>query len=212
MAVKLGNHVTVAHHPDRGTVTIELSEQSVMGLYASGVVFMIGGLIGLTRGMQRGRKSDKCECSMCRGLYRNPKVLGTGFFGEATLVTRQNRPFVLKKVGCNTVNLANQALQEAAVLQRLKHPNVVRFEDVFLHRHDNGGCSVSIVMEFCSGGDLIDRLECTRGQLALSELTVLGYLESLCHALHHVHCCGVLHRDLKSSNIFVSRLDREVKV
>ena len=67
-------------------------------------------------------------------------------------------------------------------------------------------------MEFCAGGDLIDRLECANDERPLSELQVVRFLESLCHALHHVHCCGVLHRDLKSSNIFVSRHDREVKV
>ena len=67
-------------------------------------------------------------------------------------------------------------------------------------------------MEFCAGGDLIDRLECRMSEKPLSELQMLRFLESLCHALHHVHCCGVLHRDMKSSNIFVSRHDREVKV
>ena len=67
-------------------------------------------------------------------------------------------------------------------------------------------------MEFCAGGDLIDRLECRLGEKPLGELTMLRFHESLCHALHHVHNCGVLHRDLKSSNIFVSRNDREVKL
>ena len=123
---------------------------------------------------------------------------------------RQGKPYVLKMVGCDSINEANAALTEASCLQRLKHPNVVRFEDVFLHRHDNGGCSVSIVMEYCAGGDLIDRIECPKKPL--SELSMLRFLESLCHALHHVHCGGVLHRDLKSSNIFVGRHDREVKV
>ena len=48
----------------------------------------------------------------------------------------------------------------------------------------------SQVMEFCAGGDLIDRLECRLGEKPLSELKMLCFLESLCHALHHVHCCG----------------------
>ena len=40
----------------------------------------------------------------------------------------------------------------------------------------------------------------------------MQFLEMLCYALHHVHCSGILHRDLKSSNIFVSRRDRDVKL
>ena len=67
-------------------------------------------------------------------------------------------------------------------------------------------------MEFCAGGDLIDRLECTRGERPLSEITVVRFLQMLCHALHHVHSCGMLHRDLKSSNIFVAAHDRTVKL
>jgi hypothetical protein len=46
----------------------------------------------------------------------------------------------------------------------------------------------------------------------VSPSQVVGYLETLCQALHHVHCCGILHRDLKSSNIFVTRNDTTVKL
>uniref|UniRef100_A0A7S4BYH8 non-specific serine/threonine protein kinase n=1 Tax=Chrysotila carterae TaxID=13221 RepID=A0A7S4BYH8_CHRCT len=122
------------------------------------------------------------------------------------------KPYVLKRIGCDTVNAANQALVEAACLQRIKHPGVVRFEDVFLHRHENGGCSVHIVMEFCAGGDLIDRLQCRRNELPLTEVKMLEFLSTLCRTMRHVHECGILHRDLKSSNVFVTRNDRTVKL
>jgi len=128
------------------------------------------------------------------------------------LVVRCGRPYVLKNIGCSTVNAANQALLEAACLQRIQHPGVVRFEDVFLHRHDNGGCSVVIVMEFCAGGDLIDRIQCARGEMPLTEAQILHFLASLCRTLGHVHGCGILHRDLKSSNIFITRNDRSCKL
>ena len=42
---------------------------------------------------------------------------------------RQGKPYVLKMVGCDSINEANAALTEASCLQRLNHPNVVRFED-----------------------------------------------------------------------------------
>ena len=125
---------------------------------------------------------------------------------------RGGRNYVMKKIGCQSINAANRALQEAACLQRLHHPGVVEFMDVFLHRHDNGGCSVQIVMEYCAGGDLIDRLECRRDESPLTERQVLAFFELLCRALHHVHACGILHRDLKSSNIFVTLHDRAVKL
>lgn len=49
----------------------------------------------------------------------------------------------------------------------------VRFEDLLMHRHANGGCSVLIIMEYCAGGDLIDRLECRADERALTELQAL---------------------------------------
>ena len=211
----LDGAVNVTHDRTRRVVTIELTENAVLGAYLSGCAFLIGGLIAgctIFKRQQSQRSTEPCACASCRGLYLFRRELGTGGYGRANLVVRQGRPYVLKMVGCDSINEANAALTEASCLQRLNHPNVVRFEDVFLHRHDNGGCSVCITMEFCAGGDLIDRLECRLGEKPLGELSMLRFHESLCHALHHVHCCGVLHRDLKSSNIFVSRHDREVKL
>ena len=212
----LRRHVSISHDSERHVITIEVSEDAVLASYLSGMCFLIGSVIAgcalYRRHQDQQRNTEACTCASCRGQYRIRKELGTGGYGRAHLVMRQGKPYVLKVVGCDSINEANAALTEASCLQRLNHPHVVRFEDVFLHRHDNGGCSVSIVMEFCAGGDLTDRLECRLNERPLSELTGCRFLESLCHALHHVHCCGVLHRDLKSSNIFVSRHDRDVKL
>ena len=76
-------------------------------------------------------------------------------------------PTFRNQISCASVNDANQALLEAACLQRLNHPGVVKFEDVFLHRHESGVCSVMIAMEHCAGGDLIDRMVCCSYSIAL---------------------------------------------
>ena len=151
--MKIGRHVAVRHNLETRTVTIEMTEETVLGCYLSGCAFLIGGLIaGCTIWQRSARKAERCECASCFGLYRDrdDKPLGTGGYGEARLVMRQGKPYVLKRVGCETINSANAALKEAACLQRLIHPHVVRFEDVFLHRHDNGGCSVAIVRCYIS--------------------------------------------------------------
>ena len=156
----MGRHLSVSHNAERRVVTIEMTEEAVVGCYLSGCAFLIGGLIAGCTLWQRSRhtKSEACACASCRGLYRNAKPIGHGGYGEAMLVSRGGKPYVLKRVGCDTVNMANAALQEAATLQKLNHPNVVRFVDVFLHRHDNGGCSVAIVSNTPRARALIDRL------------------------------------------------------
>ena len=54
--------------------------------------------------------------------FRMYRVLGKGGFGEASLALRNGKTIVLKKIGCASVNDANQALLEASCLQRLSHP------------------------------------------------------------------------------------------
>lgn len=140
--------INVTHDRTRRVVTIQMTEQAVLGVYIATCSFLIGGLIAgcsVYKRQQSQRNSEPCACASCRGLYQFRRELGTGGYGRANLVVRQGRPYVLKMVGCDSINEANAALTEASCLQRLNHANVVRFEDVFLHRHDNGGCSVSIV-------------------------------------------------------------------
>jgi len=207
--------IELRHHPEKGTVSIELSEAAVLLLYFSGIAVLISGIsLGccLWQRNQQKKKEEACECPCCSGLYRERHKLGTGGFGEAALVQRAGRPYVVKSIACRTVNQANQALLEAACLQRLRHPGVVRFDEVFLHRPERGGCSAVIVMEFCAGGDLNDRLECSRGEAPLTERQHISFLEQLVAALKHVHAAGILHRDMKSSNVLVTRSDKAVKL
>ena len=108
-----------------------MTEKAVLGCYLTGCVFLIGGLIAgcSVYKRQQNRNKEPCACASCRGQYRVRKELGTGGYGRAHLVVRQGKPYVLKMVGCDSINEANAALTEAACLQRLNHPNVVRFED-----------------------------------------------------------------------------------
>ena len=59
-------------------------------------------------------------------------------------------------------------------------------------------------MEHCDGGDLYTKINRQRGRL-LSEATVLGYFVQLCKAVQYIHDRKILHRDIKSQNIFVTR-------
>ena len=43
MRATIGRHISVQHNASRGVVTIELTEEAVLGCYASGCAFLIGG-------------------------------------------------------------------------------------------------------------------------------------------------------------------------
>ncbi len=58
-------------------------------------------------------------------------------------------------------------------------------------------------MEYCEGGDLFMKINRQRGRL-LPENVILIYFVQLCRAVEYIHERKILHRDIKSQNIFLS--------
>ena len=86
-------------------------------------------------------------------------------------------------------------LNEARVLARLSHPNIVPVHDV--GRTDDGrGFVVSM---YVSGGDLAARLK--GGRPAFIESAKL--VAALCDAMHYAHTRDLFHRDIKPANILL---------
>ncbi len=58
-------------------------------------------------------------------------------------------------------------------------------------------------MEYCEGGDLFMKINRQRGRL-LPENVIVTYFVQLCRAVEYIHERKILHRDIKSQNIFLS--------
>ncbi len=86
-------------------------------------------------------------------------------------------------------------LNEAKVLAKLEHPNLVPLL-AFLEI----GTRAFIVMPFIKGITL-ERMMRRQGRLSID--IVVDLFDQLCAAIEHVHRHGVLHRDLKPSNVIV---------
>jgi len=139
------------------------------------------------------------------GRYNTIRRLGAGNFGTCWLVQDTHEGMIGKVVkqvfiGGLSPDETVDALKEAKLLQSLKHPNVVGYYDAFVQ----GGQFVCIVMEYCDSGDLGQAVQrkASLGQ-TFGEAQIMEWTIQLLLALRYLHDRKVLHRDIKTKNIFV---------
>lgn len=113
--------------------------------------------------------------------------------------------FVMKKINLTKTNekTVKASQQEAELLKKLKHPNIVSYVDSFT---DNG--NLFIVMTFCEGGDLYKKIKEQRdsfpGQF-FDEHFLMTWFIQIAMAIQYLHSQNILHRDLKTQNIFLTK-------
>ena len=107
-----------------------------------------------------------------------------------------------------TTEEKGKTLEEAKILEGLNHPNIVRFKEVYKTKQGK----LCIVMDYADGvlilflgGDLSQKItEAKNKGTSIPEATVLNWFTQILLAMKHVHDRNILHRDLKSQNIFLT--------
>src|SRR5262249_5258595 len=87
----------------------------------------------------------------------------------------------------------SRALREARMLARVQHRNIVKVFGADSHDGRFG-----LWMELISGRTLAETVE-TQGPMGAQEAAHIGI--EVCHALAAVHAAGLLHRDVKATNV-----------
>src|SRR5690606_18866449 len=91
--------------------------------------------------------------------------------------------------------------REAQAIATLRHPNIVQIFD--FGKYANG---YFMVMEFIDGRDLAVLLRQTKQeQTMLPPEKIIGIIKEVAAALDHAHSHGVIHRDVKPSNIMMTQ-------
>jgi serine/threonine-protein kinase len=138
------------------------------------------------------------------GPFIVERQLGSGAMGAVYLAHFKDKPaqrVALKFVGVGpavTQKALDRFEREADILKQLKHPNIVRL--IGHGRHQK--TIPYYAMEYVEGQTLSDVLA-RRGRLPWEEVVSLG--KQLCAALQHAHEQGIIHRDVKPSNLMVLR-------
>jgi serine/threonine protein kinase len=141
------------------------------------------------------------------GRFRIVRLLGRGGMGEVyeAIDARDEARVALKAViatHCDSAYLLHSFRREARLGRRVCHPNVCRIHAVPYADTDGDRSPVPyFTMEFIEGTTLNERL--LRGPLGLDDS--LSVARQLLSGLRAIHAAGVLHLDIKSSNVMLRR-------
>lgn len=92
-------------------------------------------------------------------------------------------------------------MSKAELLRKLDHPNIVSYKHSFIEK----GILI-IIMEYCEHGDLAFHVKKKKGKNEqFSETEIMNWFVQLCLSLDYVHSRKILHRDIKSQNIFLTK-------
>ena len=87
------------------------------------------------------------------------------------------------------------------MLQALRHPNVVGYRKAYIQ---DG--KLNIVLDFADNYDLAHHIAAAKARKTpFDEETILYWFSQIASALHYVHSRNIMHRDLKTQNIFLTR-------
>jgi serine/threonine-protein kinase len=138
------------------------------------------------------------------GRYRLLQRIGEGGFGVVYMAEQQEpvrRKVALKiiKLGMDTKQVIARFESERQALAMMDHPHIARVLDA-------GATETGrpyFVMELVKGIPITDY--CDKNRLTTTER--LGLFMSVCSAIQHAHQKGIIHRDVKPSNVMVTLRD-----
>lgn len=142
------------------------------------------------------------KLSLISGKYQVLSLAGRGGTGMVYKVRHLalDTIFALKVLPAefrDNTEVVNRFHQEARVMARFNHPNIVRVSDV-----DKDGSTPYFVMEYVEGRSLSEYLV-DRGPLAVREALEIARQVTLALDYAHNHSTAVVHRDIKPQNILM---------
>lgn len=141
--------------------------------------------------------------------YRLERLIGEGGFGQVWRALPEGRgdPIAIKILHLElvrSVDAMTRFQRELEAIERLDHPHVVRG----LGHGTLGDGRPYLLLEYVEGASLREVLH-DRGALPPAEM--LEILAPLCDALHVAHQAGLVHRDVKASNVILARRNGAIR-
>ena len=142
--------------------------------------------------------------------FETLKAIGKGSFSQVYLVKRKkdSKIYALKSVYLEMLEKKQQesSINEVRILASVQHPNVISYKEAFWDDNTN---SLNIVMEYADDGDLYTKIKKMKEQkIIFDEKIIWDYSIQIIQGLKALHDKNIMHRDLKSENIFITKNNR----
>jgi mitogen-activated protein kinase kinase kinase 4 len=157
------------------------------------------GMIGSVSDLVIQRASLQIAARKVNFPWQRGFKIGEGRFGKVyTAVNNSTGELIaMKEIHLQQANdsrAIKETIDEIRIFEGIKHPNIVKYFGVEIHRDE-----LYIFMEYCNEGSLENAV-----QLNLPEQLVRKYTRQLLEAVNCLHEHGIVHRDIKSANIFLT--------
>ena len=128
-------------------------------------------------------------------IIKRITVSNSSIVSLISLKTNPKELFILKEIQKSS---SNNLHQEVELLKQLKHPHIINYIDDY-----NTKDVLYVITEYCNQGDLDTFIKYKKNEMYFTEIEVLSIFKQVISAIYYMHKSHVLHRDLKSSNIFI---------
>ncbi len=189
--------------PSRKIEFIEIEE--IEALEQSAVEMIEEGLAIEGPGPQSNLQCEKMlHRRIAGGRYHLQELIGRGGMGAVFRATQtaMDRSVALKLIVPNSPVSAKRFEREAKIVSQLRHPNTVTVFDYGVLDSDTG--IVFLAMEFLDGKPLSKLI---RDEAPLPVHRIINIAVQICRSLNEAHERGVIHRDIKPDNIFLTEVD-----
>lgn len=144
-----------------------------------------------------------------RDTYRIGNKLGDGSFGSVRKITHRvtGETRAVKTIHKKKITSDEERqnfFNEVSVLRSLDHPNILKLYEFY--QDDK---NYYLITEFCSGGELFDRIIC---QGSFTEAIAANYMKQILSVITYCHDRNVMHRDLKPENFLLDTTSEDANL
>jgi serine/threonine protein kinase len=152
--------------------------------------------------VEKKKKNIKDKIFISGKNFLGIEKLGKGTYGSVYKAQKRdtNEFYAIKKIklDVDTEGIPSTALREIAILKKLKHPNIVRIQDLAISDK-----KIELCLEFCPF-DLRKYMDHYKDNSKIYNLvTIKSIMFQILKAVDHLHSRKILHRDLKPQNILI---------